>query len=237
MDLNKFTEKSSRSDNGGSKHRSPKRASGSGFSAICYWRLNKRTGLFQICLKRRVCLFRLRKPDFKTNWINFRVSGTSPSVEGVYITQRLKQILVRAIDESKNWRTNTFSVEHIVLINVGWVSPITGVGRVFKAIGLSRDAFLKVLTRSQGKPTCNKRQSRSNLWGVGKIWSRFNPSCPAKQTWPGDWEGQRNPQMRSSPFSQDKEQSSAYWWTRCRKNSNCRGACKTYCLWRCAGCF
>ncbi len=86
-----------------------------------------------------------------------RVSGTSPSAEGVYITQRLKQILVRAIDESKKLKDEYVSVEHIVLSMLAEPAT-TGVGRVFKAIGLSRDAFLKVLTEVRG----NQRVTSAN---------------------------------------------------------------------------
>jgi len=86
-----------------------------------------------------------------------RVSGTSSSAEGVYITQRLKQILVRAIDESKKLKDEYVSVEHIVLSMLS-EPPTTGVGRVFKAIGLSRDAFLKVLTEVRG----NQRVTSAN---------------------------------------------------------------------------
>jgi ATP-dependent Clp protease ATP-binding subunit ClpB len=59
-----------------------------------------------------------------------RVSGTSTSAEGVYITQRLKQILVRAIDESKKLKDEYVSVEHIILSMLAEPAT-TGVGRVF----------------------------------------------------------------------------------------------------------
>lgn len=78
-----------------------------------------------------------------------KVTADSASGSGVYITQRLKQILVRAIDEAKKLKDEYVSVEHIVLSMFAEPAS-TGVGRVFKTIGLTRDAFLKALTAVRG---------------------------------------------------------------------------------------
>jgi ATP-dependent Clp protease ATP-binding subunit ClpB len=78
-----------------------------------------------------------------------KITGDSASGSGVYITQRLKQILVRAIDEAKKLKDEYVSVEHIVLSM--FAEPAhSGVGRVFKAVGLTRETFLKALTAVRG---------------------------------------------------------------------------------------
>lgn len=78
-----------------------------------------------------------------------RLSGSSPSGEGVYITQRLKGVLVKAIDEAKRFKDEYVSVEHIVLAMFDEPAT-TGVGRVFRALNVKRDAFLNALMEIRG---------------------------------------------------------------------------------------
>jgi ATP-dependent Clp protease ATP-binding subunit ClpB len=78
-----------------------------------------------------------------------RVSGDSTTGQGIYVTQRLNKMLVKAQDEAKRLKDEYVSVEHLVLamFEESGSSPI---GRIFKALGLRRDAFLKALTDVRG---------------------------------------------------------------------------------------
>src|SRR5213594_1261797 len=78
-----------------------------------------------------------------------RVSGTSTAAPGLYVTQRLNKLLVKAQEEAKRLKDEYVSVEHLVLamFDEPGSSPI---GRVFKELGLRRDDFLKALTEVRG---------------------------------------------------------------------------------------
>jgi len=78
-----------------------------------------------------------------------QVSGDSTTGTGVYVTQRLNRLLVRAQDEARKLRDDYVSVEHLVLamFEEPGSSPV---GRVFKALNLRRDDFLKALTAVRG---------------------------------------------------------------------------------------
>jgi len=86
-----------------------------------------------------------------------RVSGDSASGQGVYVTQRLNKLLVTAQDEAKKLRDEYVSVEHLVLAMFGEPAsaPIT---KVFRALGVKRDDFLKALTEVRG----NQRVTSAN---------------------------------------------------------------------------
>ena len=86
-----------------------------------------------------------------------RISSDSGTGTGVYITQRTKQLLVRAIEEAKKSKDEYVSVEHLVL-SMFSEPATTGVGRVFKAIGITRDNFLKALMSVRG----NQRVTSQN---------------------------------------------------------------------------
>src|SRR6266481_5763300 len=78
-----------------------------------------------------------------------RVSGDTMTGQGLYVTQRLNKLLVQAQDEAKRLKDDYVSVEHLVLgmFEEPANSPL---GRVFKALGLRRDDFLKALTEVRG---------------------------------------------------------------------------------------
>ncbi|MCX7872572.1 MAG: ATP-dependent chaperone ClpB [Verrucomicrobiae bacterium] len=78
-----------------------------------------------------------------------RVSAETGTGNGVYITQRMKHMLVRAIDEAKKLKDEYVSVEHLTL-SMFYEQSTTGVGRTFKSLGLTRDVFLKALTDVRG---------------------------------------------------------------------------------------
>jgi ATP-dependent Clp protease ATP-binding subunit ClpB len=78
-----------------------------------------------------------------------RVSGDVASGQGVYVTQRLNQLMVKAQDEAKKLKDEYVSVEHLVLAMFDQPAS-TGVGRVFKALNIRRNEFLKALMEVRG---------------------------------------------------------------------------------------
>ncbi|MHB9005682.1 MAG: Clp protease N-terminal domain-containing protein, partial [Limisphaerales bacterium] len=86
-----------------------------------------------------------------------RVSGDTTKAQGIYVTQRLNQLLVTAQDEAKKLKDEFVSVEHLVLAL--FHEPINGsIGRTFKAVGAKREEFLKALTEVRG----NQRVTSQN---------------------------------------------------------------------------
>jgi ATP-dependent Clp protease ATP-binding subunit ClpB len=78
-----------------------------------------------------------------------RVSGSDTTVQGVYVTQRLNKLLVHAQDEARKLKDDYVSVEHLVLAMFSEPAG-TGIGRIFKNLGLRREDFLKALTEVRG---------------------------------------------------------------------------------------
>ena len=86
-----------------------------------------------------------------------RVSGDTTKAQGIFVTQRLNQLLVTAQDEAKKLKDEFVSVEHLVLAL--FHEPINGsIGRTFKAVGAKREEFLKALTEVRG----NQRVTSQN---------------------------------------------------------------------------
>src|SRR5947207_3632536 len=86
-----------------------------------------------------------------------RVSGMDMAGQGVYVTQRLNKLLVKALDEAKKLKDEYVSVEHLVLAMFD--EPATaGIGRIFKTLNVRRDDFLKALTDVRG----NQRVTSAN---------------------------------------------------------------------------
>jgi len=86
-----------------------------------------------------------------------RVSGDTATGQGINITQRLNKLLVQAQDEAKRLKDEYVSVEHLVLAMFD-ESSSTGIGKVFKALNVRRDDFLKALTEVRG----NQRVTSAN---------------------------------------------------------------------------
>jgi ATP-dependent Clp protease ATP-binding subunit ClpB len=86
-----------------------------------------------------------------------RVSGSDTSAPGLYVTQRLNQLLVKAQDEAKKLKDEYVSVEHLALalFDEPAGSPV---GKVFKALHLRRDEFLKAMSEVRG----NQRVTSAN---------------------------------------------------------------------------
>ncbi len=78
-----------------------------------------------------------------------RVSGDTTTSQGIYVTQRLNQLLVRAQDEAKRLKDEYVSVEHLLLAMFDQ-PPTTAIGRIFKSLNVRRDDLLKALTEVRG---------------------------------------------------------------------------------------
>src|SRR5438094_2070299 len=86
-----------------------------------------------------------------------RVSGSDMTGQGVYVTQRLNKLLVKALDEAQKLKDEYVSVEHLVLAMLD--EPATnGIGKIFKTLNIRRDEFLKALTDVRG----NQRVTSAN---------------------------------------------------------------------------
>ena len=86
-----------------------------------------------------------------------RVSGSGTTGQGTYVTQRLNKLLVHAQDQAKKLKDDYVSVEHLALAM--FEEPAgTGIGKIFKTLGVRRDDFLKALTEIRG----NQRVTSAN---------------------------------------------------------------------------
>jgi ATP-dependent Clp protease ATP-binding subunit ClpB len=90
-----------------------------------------------------------------------RVSGSDTTGQGVYVTQRLNKLLVKARDEARKLIDEYVSVEHLVLAMFDEPSA-SGLGKVFKSLNLRRDDFLRALTEVRG----NQRVTSANPEGT-----------------------------------------------------------------------
>ena len=86
-----------------------------------------------------------------------RVSGDAAAGQGVYVTQRLNKLFVKAQDEAKKLKDEYVSVEHLVLAMFDEPAT-TGIGKIFKTLNVRRDEFLKALTDVRG----NQRVTSAN---------------------------------------------------------------------------
>jgi ATP-dependent Clp protease ATP-binding subunit ClpB len=86
-----------------------------------------------------------------------RVSGDTTTGQGLYVTQRLNKLLVKAQDEAKRLKDEYVSVEHLALAMFDEPAT-TGIGKIFKTLNIRRDEFLKALTEVRG----NQRVTSSN---------------------------------------------------------------------------
>jgi ATP-dependent Clp protease ATP-binding subunit ClpB len=78
-----------------------------------------------------------------------KVSGGSREANKVYITQRLQQLFARAEDEARQLQDEFISVEHVLMAFIE-EEDATEAGRLFKALGISRESFMKALEVVRG---------------------------------------------------------------------------------------
>jgi len=79
-----------------------------------------------------------------------RVSGPGARPDQILVTQRLQKVLVSADDQAKRMKDEFVSVEHVFLSLMD-ESASTGVGRVNKQHGLTKDKVLTALNEVRGK--------------------------------------------------------------------------------------
>jgi ATP-dependent Clp protease ATP-binding subunit ClpB len=78
-----------------------------------------------------------------------RVTGASATPQGVYVTQRLNQLLLSARDAAQKLKDEYVSVEHLVLPMFDEPAS-TAVAKVFGEFRLHKEDFLKALTTLRG---------------------------------------------------------------------------------------
>ncbi|MBI4661381.1 MAG: ATP-dependent chaperone ClpB [Verrucomicrobia bacterium] len=86
-----------------------------------------------------------------------KVSGDSGTTPHIYITQRLNRLFVQAQDEAKRLKDEYVSVEHLGLAMLNEPNG-TALGRIFKAIGLTREDLLTAMSEVRG----NQRVTSAN---------------------------------------------------------------------------
>ncbi len=77
-----------------------------------------------------------------------RVSGPGAEAGKIYVTERLQQVFLKAEDEAKRLKDEYVSVEHLMLALLD--DPQAPAGRILAQAGVTRDAFLSVLTVVRG---------------------------------------------------------------------------------------
>ena len=97
-----------------------------------------------------------------------RVSGSDTTGQGVVVTQRLNKLLVHAQDQAAKLKDEYVSVEHLVLAMFDEPAA-TGIGKIFKNLGIRREAFLKALTEVRG----NQRVTSANPEGTYEALEKY----------------------------------------------------------------
>jgi ATP-dependent Clp protease ATP-binding subunit ClpB len=97
-----------------------------------------------------------------------RVSGDTATGQGVYVTQRLNKLLVAAQDEARKLKDEYVSVEHLVLAMFDEPAG-TSIGKIFKSLGIRRDAFLAALNEVRG----NQRVTSANPEGTYEALEKY----------------------------------------------------------------
>ena len=85
------------------------------------------------------------------------VKSSAQPMGGVYVTQRLNQLLARAQEEAKRLKDDYVSVEHLLLAMLEEADS-TPVNKIFKKIGLNKNNFLAAMTSVRG----NQRVTTQN---------------------------------------------------------------------------
>ncbi len=78
-----------------------------------------------------------------------KVTGARTEADKIYITQRLQQMFARAEEEAKALQDDYISVEHLLLAMIE-EGEAGDAGRIFRELGLDRDAFMKAMRAVRG---------------------------------------------------------------------------------------
>ena len=152
-----------------------------------------------------------------------RVSGDTTTGQGVYVTQRLNKLLVKAQDEAKKLKDEYVSVEHLVLAMFDEPAT-TGIGKIFKTLNVRRDEFLKALTEVRGNQRVTSANPEATYEALEKYGRDLTKLAAAEQARPGHRPRCRNPPLHPGPVAPHQEQSRAHWRAGRGQDGHRRGA-------------
>ena len=158
MDLNQFTEKSQAALTEAQAIATRQQNQAVDAEHLALALVGQEGGLVARLLDKAKVALELVKAKFEEEISRLpRVSGDTTTGQGVIVTQRLNKLLVHAQDQAKKLKDEFVSVEHL------WLALFeepdsTGVGKVFKVLGLRREDFLKALIEVRG----NQRVTSQN---------------------------------------------------------------------------
>ena len=81
----------------------------------------------------------LEKKEYALLLMDLNYARDTTSGQGIYVTQRLNQLLVKAQDQAKKLKDEYVSVEHLVLAMFDEPAN-SGIGKVFQALNVRRIA-------------------------------------------------------------------------------------------------
>jgi ATP-dependent Clp protease ATP-binding subunit ClpB len=96
-----------------------------------------------------------------------RVSGPGAEAGKIYVTQRLRKLLLRAEEEAKRLKDEYVSVEHLVLALIA-EGVSTPAGKILERSGVTRDAFLGALTKVRGNQRVTSATPESSYEALAK---------------------------------------------------------------------
>ncbi len=169
MDLNKFTEKSQAALTEAQNAATRNQHQAVDVEHLALALLEQESGLVARLFEKASISPELLKARLEEEIARLpRVSGDSAAGMGVYVTQRLNQLFVKAQDEAKKLRDEYVSVEHLVLAMFDEPAN-TPISRIFKALNIRRDTFLKALTEVRG----NQRVTSANPEGTYEALEKY----------------------------------------------------------------
>ena len=158
MDLNKFTEKSQGALTEAQNIAARSQQQAVDVEHLALALLEQEGGLApRLCEKARVSPALLKAKLEEEIARLPRVSGSNMTEQGVFVTTRLNKLMATAQDEARKLKDEYVSVEHLMLALFEEKST-TPIGRIFKALNLHRDDFLRALTEVRG----NQRVTSAN---------------------------------------------------------------------------
>ncbi|MEA3208485.1 MAG: ATP-dependent Clp protease ATP-binding subunit ClpB [Chthoniobacter sp.] len=158
MDLSKFTEKSSEALAEAQNIATRYQHQAVDAEHVMLALLDKQGGLVPSLFERAKIAPGLLKSKVEEELSRIpRVSGDTATGPGLYVTQRLNKLLVKAQDEAKKLKDEYTSVEHLVLAMFDEPAS-TPIGKIFKSLNLHRNDFLKALSDVRG----NQRVTSAN---------------------------------------------------------------------------
>ncbi|MBW0001595.1 MAG: ATP-dependent chaperone ClpB [Verrucomicrobia bacterium] len=150
MDLSKFTEKSQTALSEAQNIATRNQQQAVDVEHLMLALLNQEGGLVPRLFERAKVSPDLVRTELEQELARIpRVSGDTATGQGLYVTQRLNKLLVRAQDEAKRLKDEYVSVEHLVLAMFDEPAS-TAVGKIFRNLNLRRDDFLRALTEVRG---------------------------------------------------------------------------------------